>query len=190
MTAGQILDALTENLLRHDGFLSVAERQLIARLIHHSKAHSEEQTTALAKTIALAVGDTVERRAYEVVGSGILDRLEASIPGDYSGKSRLDFDPGILGSGPMPQPPHSPSPGGPRPPGPREPQPPSQPRPSPMPMTYYSNPGRSEHRGVGPMPAPVQSPSLSSGPMPAPVQSPSLLPGPMPKEPGAIERRS
>jgi hypothetical protein len=75
MTAREILDGLSDTLMRDERILSVQERKLLANLLQHAKTNESTRENAVAETIALAVGETIAQRAYGILGDGITRRL-------------------------------------------------------------------------------------------------------------------
>ena len=75
MTAREILDGLSETLMRDERILSVQERELLANLLQHAKTNESTRDNAVAETIALAVGETIAQRAYGILGNSITQRL-------------------------------------------------------------------------------------------------------------------
>jgi Rps23 Pro-64 3,4-dihydroxylase Tpa1-like proline 4-hydroxylase len=75
MTAREILDGLSETLMRDERILSVQERKLLANLLQHAKTNESTRDNAVAETIALAVGETIAQRAYGILGNSITQRL-------------------------------------------------------------------------------------------------------------------
>ena len=119
MTPKQILDSFSDTLMHDERILSARERELLANLLRHAEAateeHSENQRGVRAVIVA-AVGETVAQRAFAVLGGSIVERILESRP-----KSTPDARSAEMNAGPRrdPEPP-----GLPMPPVPRDPEPP------------------------------------------------------------------
>jgi Rps23 Pro-64 3,4-dihydroxylase Tpa1-like proline 4-hydroxylase len=133
MTGNKILDAFSETLMQDERILSDKERELLLSILQNSRAGSSNNPTiqsAVNNVIASAVGETVAQRAFNVLGTSIVDRI---LTGAATLRSEETILTPILRG--TPQPP-SPAPGStPQPPSPNvvprsTPQPPS-PGPSP-----------------------------------------------------------
>ena len=110
MTPKQILDSFSETLMRDERIFSAQERALVATLLQHAKAASNqnpETQEAVRAVIASAVGETVAQRAFAVLGGSIVERiLEGSkLSQDDSTVRATTLDP-------MPRPPFDPQPPG------------------------------------------------------------------------------
>ena len=83
MTPKQILDSLSETLMRDERILSVQERTLLATVLQHARTatcENPESQEAVRAVIASAVGETVAQRAFAVLGGSIVERiLEGSV---------------------------------------------------------------------------------------------------------------
>src|SRR5271169_5664223 len=83
MTPKQILDSLSETLMRDERILSTQERALLATLLQHARTatcENPETQEAVRAVIASAVGETVAQRAFAVLGGSIVERiLESSV---------------------------------------------------------------------------------------------------------------
>ncbi len=119
MTPKQILDSFSDTLMHDERILSARERGLLANLLRHAEAateeHSENQRGVRAVIVA-AVGETVAQRAFAVLGGSIVERILESRP-----TSTPDAQSAEMNAGPRrdPEPP-----GLPMPPVPRDPEPP------------------------------------------------------------------
>ncbi len=110
MTPKQILDSFSETLMLDERIFSAQERALVATLLQHAKAASNqnpETQEAVRAVIASAVGETVAQRAFAVLGGSIVERiLEGSkLSQDDSTVRATTLDP-------MPRPPFDPQPPG------------------------------------------------------------------------------
>jgi SM-20-related protein len=195
MTPKQILDSFSETLMRDERILSAPERALVATLLQHAKAASDENPEtqeAVKAVIASAVGETVAQRAFAVLGGSIVERIleSSNLPlGDSAGARTAE-----VYTGPRPplgpQPPNEPlrarsepqppshSPGQPQPPGVRAPH--KEPQPPNAPMGTPGEPQPPSH-GPGPgVRAPHKEPQPPNAPMrtPGEPQPPSVGPGP------------
>ena len=83
MTPKQILDSLSETLMRDERILSTQERTLLATVLQHARTatcENPESQEAVRAVIASAVGETVAQRAFAVLGGSIVERiLESSV---------------------------------------------------------------------------------------------------------------
>src|ERR1700689_206204 len=80
MTAKQILDALSETLMRDDRILNSRERELLTSLLQNSRAVSSsnpETQSAVNSAIARAVGETMAQRAFALLGGSIVEQILA-----------------------------------------------------------------------------------------------------------------
>lgn len=78
MTPKQILDSFSETLMWDERILSTQERALVATLLQHAKAATNENPEtqkAVREIIASAVGETVAQRAFAVLGGSIVERI-------------------------------------------------------------------------------------------------------------------
>ena len=78
MTPKQILDSLSETLMRDERILSAQERTLLATLLQHARTATRENPEtqdAVRTVIASAVGETVAQRAFAVLGGSIVERI-------------------------------------------------------------------------------------------------------------------
>jgi Rps23 Pro-64 3,4-dihydroxylase Tpa1-like proline 4-hydroxylase len=114
MTTREILDNLSDGLLRDDRILSGRERQLLADLLRRATLHSSSEDTREA--LARALGETLTERAYSILGDSLIQRLLESASIGTLVKA---------GSPPTSPPSPGPTPGdvppGPHPPGPNPP---------------------------------------------------------------------
>jgi len=170
MTPKQILDSLSETLMRDERILSTQERTLLATLLQHARTatcENPETQEAVRAVIASAVGETVAQRAFAVLGGSIVERiLEGSalpmndptdepIPDIYGRK-----DPQAPGVKAPPKPSHKPSHKPPHAParGPvapmADPQAPGTPHPKPVPPDPQA-PGAPHPKPVPPAPGPA-----------------------------------
>jgi Rps23 Pro-64 3,4-dihydroxylase Tpa1-like proline 4-hydroxylase len=176
MTSKQILDSFSETLVHDERILGAPERSLVATLLQHARAATNENPEiqeAVRAVIASAVGETVAQRAFAVLGGSIVDRIleKDTVHSDDSPTVRSG---NIFAR--EPQPPHGPGPG----PGvkapPKAPQPPSSPMRAPgEPQPPY---------GPGPgvkAPAKEPQPPLRTPGEPQPPHSPG--PGVPQREP-------
>jgi len=141
MTAKQILDAFSENLMQDERILSPRERELLINLLQNAKSvsNSPEIETAVSGAIARSVGETVAQRAFSLLGGSIVERIVAQSGGPgRSAEATHNFSAELMAPQPptaaprAPQPP-TPSPGAPQPPTPSPgpagaPQPPTSSR--------------------------------------------------------------
>jgi len=130
MTPKQILDSFSATLMQDERILSAQERELLARVLSHTRDASENQELQdeVQKIIAAAVGETVAHRAFSALGASIVEGiLETSalslseagetLAAKKSPKKTGTPSPGVRSN------PGSPSPGTPSPsPGPQGPQ--------------------------------------------------------------------
>ncbi len=88
MTPKQILDSFSETLMQDERILSAQERALVATLLRHARAASEQDSAthaAVNAVIAAAIGETVAQRAFSVLGGSIVQKiLEGGIAVDDS----------------------------------------------------------------------------------------------------------
>jgi SM-20-related protein len=78
MTPKQILDSFSETLMRDERILSTQERALVATLLQHAKAatnENRETEEAVRAVVASAIGETVAQRAFAVLGGSIVERI-------------------------------------------------------------------------------------------------------------------
>jgi 2OG-Fe(II) oxygenase superfamily len=136
MTAKQILDAFSENLMQDERILSPRERELLINLLQNAKSvsNSPELEAAVSAAIARSVGETVAQRAFSLLGGSIVERIVAQSGGPArSAEPTRDAPVELMAPQPptpgprAPQPP-TPSPGAPQPPTP-SPGPASAPQP-------------------------------------------------------------
>lgn len=73
MTSREMLDNLSETLLRDERILSVQEKQLLANLLQLTKSNAGTRENAMAEIIARAVGETVAQRAYGILEAALQD---------------------------------------------------------------------------------------------------------------------
>ena len=180
MTPKQILDSFSSTLMQDERILSAQERALLASLLQHAKAATNENPEtqeAVRTVIASAVGETVAQRAFAVLGGSILERISGS-----SLPSRSEAEAGhareIYADQPQPprgpQPPGVRKPGGPQPPS-REPQPPSH---DPQPPSHAPKPPSRPMRDTPTQPQPPRG--LTDQPIVAKaaavLEKPVLLP--------------
>ncbi len=161
MTAKQILDAFSENLMQDERIVSPRERELLMNLLQNAKsvANSPELEAAVSAAIARAVGETVAQRAFSLLGGSIVERIVAQSGG--SGRS-AEATHNVSAELMAPQPP-TPGPGAPQPPTP-SPGAPQPPTPSPGPASAPQPPTSSRaSRLTGVLSHPeVQRSSLNS----------------------------
>jgi len=161
MTPKQILDSFSETLMRDERILSEPERALVATLLQHAKAASNqnpETQQAVRAVIASAVGETVAQRAFAVLGGSIVERI-------LEGSKLPQDDAGALRSAdifPIPHPPF-------------DPQPPSELRHTEAPLRMKTEPDPPSH-GPG-VKAPPKAPQPPSKPIREP-DPPSTQPHP------------
>jgi SM-20-related protein len=170
MTPKQILDSFSETLMRDNRILSAPERALVATLLQHAKAASDqspETQEAVRAVIASAVGETVAQRAFAVLGGSIVERIVENSALPLGEPLRAMPEPQPPSGQPGPgvraphKEPHRPVRDTPLPPSPKEPQPPS----------HGPGPGvRAPHKQPQPPNAPMGSPGEP--------QPPSHGPGP------------
>jgi Rps23 Pro-64 3,4-dihydroxylase Tpa1-like proline 4-hydroxylase len=137
MTPKQILDSFSETLMRDNRILSAPERALVATLLQHAKAASDqspETQEAVRAVIASAVGETVAQRAFAVLGGSIVERIVENSAFPLGEPLRAMPEPQPPSGQPGPggpgvraphKEPHKPMRDTPLPPAPKEPQPPS-----------------------------------------------------------------
>jgi len=135
MTPKQILDSFSETLMRDNRILSAPERALVATLLQHAKAASDqspETQEAVKAVIASAVGETVAQRAFAVLGGSIVERIveNSALPLGEPLRAMPEpqppsGQPGGPGVRAPHKEPHKPRRDTPLPPSPKEPQPPS-----------------------------------------------------------------
>jgi len=102
MTGKEIMDSLSDALLSDERIFTPHEKELLANLLERvPKGNGHEHT--LSEAVAAAVGETIARRAYALIGSNIAQRLSGSA---HNGNP-------LYQGGPLPP---SPAPG---PPGPK-----------------------------------------------------------------------
>ena len=145
MTPKQILDSLSETLMRDERILSAPERTLLAAVLQHARTatceNPESQETVRA-VIASAVGETVAQRAFAVLGGSIVERiLESSVlpTTDSNGGTTEIYsgpDPQAPGGvkAPPPKPSHKPAHKPPHKPAPAKTPAPAPPPPAPDPQ--------------------------------------------------------
>ena len=75
MTDRELLDHFSDLLISDPRLLSLQERELLSNLLQHT-LHTNEDS-AVTKSIARAVGETVAERMHEALGTSILQRLAA-----------------------------------------------------------------------------------------------------------------
>ena len=100
MTDRELLDHFSDLLISDPRLLSLQERELLSNLLQHT-LHTNEDS-AVTKSIARAVGETVAERMHEALGTSILQRLAAE---------RLRSTSNSTGFAPRPPSPGPPSPG-------------------------------------------------------------------------------
>ena len=172
MTPKQILDSLSETLMRDERILSAQERTLLAALLQHARTatcENAETQEAVRSVIASAVGETVAERAFAVLGGSIVERiLESSVspttdpdavtPEIYSGP-----DPQAPGVKAPPKPAHKPPHKPPQRPL-KDPQAPG----SPLKTPAVPKPGPDPQAPGAPAPKPSPAPGLPMGDPQAP----------------------
>jgi SM-20-related protein len=166
--------------MRDDRILSSPERALVATLLQHAKAASDESPEtqeAVRAVIASAVGETVAQRAFAVLGGSIVERIleNSALPLGEPLRAKSEPQPPSHGPGPGVRAPHKephrPARETPLPPSPKEPQPPSAPKGEPQPPSHGPGPGvRAPHKEPDPPGAPMRAPGEP--------QPPSHGPGP------------
>jgi Rps23 Pro-64 3,4-dihydroxylase Tpa1-like proline 4-hydroxylase len=119
MTTREIVNNLTETLLRDECILSARERELLANLLRRTRSSAGARDQAMAETIARAVGETVVQRAYGVLGANITEKLIEQVLTSGVNDWHTNGLPVRLG----PQPPGGPQPPAPPPPAPTQPGP-------------------------------------------------------------------
>ena len=150
MTPKQILDSLSETLMRDERILSAQERTLLATLLQHARTatcENPETQEAVRAVIASAVGETVAQRAFAVLGGSIVERiLESSVlPITDSNGGTTD-----IYSGPDPQAPGVKAPKPPQKPAHKPPhKPPHQPAPTPTKPPVAPMPPASDPQAPG-----------------------------------------
>ena len=114
MMTSEILDSLSDSLLRDERILTLRERELLASLLQRARTQMGTVEPALSDLIARTVGEIVAQRAYGVLGESIARRLGhvGGAQGTANSVPRLDR------TCPEPGPKPSPLPPGPNPPGP------------------------------------------------------------------------
>ncbi len=168
MTPKQILDSFSETLMWDERILSTQERALVATLLQHAKAATNENPEtqkAVRAVIASAVGETVAQRAFAALGGSIVERImenSAVTLSDSAGGRTADI---YIG----PRPPLGPV--GPQTPGESvhsmsEPDPPSGSPKDPQPPSVRA-PRKEPHR-------PVPHPSKEPQPPGAPMRTPGV----------------
>lgn len=118
MIAKDVLDGLSDTLLRDKRILSVPERELLINLVHRARVKSPYD--AASETITQLVGEIVAERAYGILGDSIVQRLLTQSTllseADASGAPIWAGTPGTPPPGPGDQPGSRPQPPGPGPP--------------------------------------------------------------------------
>jgi Rps23 Pro-64 3,4-dihydroxylase Tpa1-like proline 4-hydroxylase len=163
MTSKQILDAFSETLMQDERIISPQERELLINILQTSKtvsSNNPETQSAVARTIAHSVGETVAQRAFTLLGGSIVEHILAGAGNSFVG----EISPATVVQFGVPQPPSKGVPQPPSGPGPKgEPQPPSKDAPHHHP----------HHPGVPQPPSGPQGvPQPPSGPLGVP-QPPS-----------------
>jgi Rps23 Pro-64 3,4-dihydroxylase Tpa1-like proline 4-hydroxylase len=157
MTPKQILDSLSETLMRDERILSAQERALLATVLQHARTatcENPESQEAVRAVIASAVGETVAQRAFAVLGGSIVERiLESSVlpTTDSSGGTTEIY------SGPDPQAPVVEAPKPPQKPAHKPHKPPHKPAPAPTKPPTPSKPPAGDPQAPG-HPLPVGDP--------------------------------
>jgi Rps23 Pro-64 3,4-dihydroxylase Tpa1-like proline 4-hydroxylase len=100
MTDRELLDHFSDVLISDPRLLSPQERDLLSNLLQHTFRTNGD--TAIAESIARAVGETVAGRMHKALGTSILQRLE---------EERLRSTSNSTGFAPRPPSPGPPSPG-------------------------------------------------------------------------------
>jgi Rps23 Pro-64 3,4-dihydroxylase Tpa1-like proline 4-hydroxylase len=120
MTPKQILDSLSETLMRDERILSAQERTLLATLLQHARTatcENPESQEAVRMVIAAAVGETVAQRAFAVLGGSIVERIleSSALPTTDSNAGTTEIysgpdpqAPGVKAPKPGHKPPHKP----------------------------------------------------------------------------------
>jgi SM-20-related protein len=116
MTAREMIDNLSGTLLCDERILSVPERELLANLLRRTRNNGSASETAVAETIARAVGEIVAERALEVLGDSLTKQLLQQPLGSSSNSANPSVP--VIRAGSPPVSPPSPAPlPPPRPPG-------------------------------------------------------------------------
>lgn len=161
MTAREMIDGLSDTLLRDERILSVAERELLANLLQRSRTQSSAPENAVADAIARSVGELIAERALGLLGASMTRQLLDQQLTSYLKQSKQRLPVIRAGSPPtIPPPPDS----SPRPPGTTPPPmslgtPPNTPGPSPD----------VSPRPPGTTPPPISFPTKTSQPTTAAV---------------------
>ncbi len=136
--AKETLDRISGALIADERTLSPQEKELLVHLLHVAGQKSGDERSALTETISRAVGETVARRAYGLLGESITQRLVAEpMPSLVETRQRAFPEDQTM-------PPKPPGPMPPFPPGPRKslvmpPQPPAPMPPGPRAATHLSS---------------------------------------------------
>jgi Rps23 Pro-64 3,4-dihydroxylase Tpa1-like proline 4-hydroxylase len=184
MTSKQILDAFSETLMQDERIISPQERELLINILQTSKtvsSNNPETQSAVARTIAHSVGETVAQRAFTLLGGSIVEQILAGA-GNSLGEG---ISPATVVQFGVPQPPSKGVPQPPSGPGPKgEPQPPSKDAPHHHP----------HHPGVPQPPSGPQGvPQPPSGPkgVPQPPSGPQgVRPESVPVQQGVLQSPS
>jgi Rps23 Pro-64 3,4-dihydroxylase Tpa1-like proline 4-hydroxylase len=170
MKPREILDSFSTTLLQDERILSAPERALLTTLLHHTKmsaAVNRETQEAVRAVIASAVGETIARRAFSVLGENIVEQILENSP--LSNETDGSQTGEIYAVQPQP-------------PGVRKPEP----------ATPASTPGQPQPPGSQPQPPGVRTPTPpqpqppgTTPPQPQPPGAPMKTPG-QPQPPGAV----
>jgi SM-20-related protein len=201
MKPREILDSFSTTLMQDERILSAPERALLTTLLNHTKTNTSvnrETQEAVRAVIAGAVGETIARRAFSVLGENIVEQILENIPLStdtenptaeiHSVRPQPTLDnpaqPQPPGSQPQPpgvrRPAYEPEPPGKHPPSP-QPQPPGKPAPSPQPQPP-GNPPSPQPQPPGKNPPSPQPQPPGQSPMKSPDQP--QPPGTQPQPPG------
>jgi Rps23 Pro-64 3,4-dihydroxylase Tpa1-like proline 4-hydroxylase len=127
MTGKQVLDAFSETLMQDERILSPRERELLTSILQNSRTISDsnpETRSAVTKTIARSVGETVAQRAFALLGGTIVEQILLGHPGVSAGTESAVIGETVELRSPQP-PAGSPQPPAPSPVPPGSPQPPA-----------------------------------------------------------------
>ena len=83
VTPKQILDSFSETLMQDERILSARERELLLNLLRHAEnagGEGVDNQQNVRAVIASAVGETVAKRAFAVLGGSIVERILESGP--------------------------------------------------------------------------------------------------------------
>jgi hypothetical protein len=174
MKPREILDSFSTTLMQDERILSAPERALLTTLLNHTKTNTSvnrETQEAVRAVIAGAVGETIARRAFSVLGENIVEQILENSP------LSTDTDNHTAEIHTVRPQPTLDNPGQPQPPG-SQPQPPGVRRPAYEPASPGKNP-----------PSPQPQPPGKPAPSPQP-QPPGNPPSPQPQPPGQLPMKS